>query len=752
MNPRRLSLFAVVLCALLAASSTHAQAPGNPILRGRITDATGAPVAGAVLEIKGTRLRATSGEDGSYRIEVRPGSYTLVVKRIGYAPEERKITVPGPETEGEGLDLTLASAPVPMEPLEIAGTWSLIHARGFALPVADLSGDRLRNGATVSLARAIEGLAGVHDLHTGEQIGKPVIRGMTGARVLVLDDGLRMEDYSWSEEDGPSIDARLADRVEVVRGPASVLFGSDALGGVANAIPRSVFADTPEQAGSHFGQEAYLSSNNLEFGGAFLAERRDTGFGWRVFGLGRKGDDFKTPSGKLENTGFGAGNGEAMIGKRGASGSWTARYARYSGEFKLLEAGDSAAAGEGGGPERKAGDDRVQLSTMRHVGGIRLEARGQWQRHSLIEVADEADSTGAPIPGSETEQFNLLLSTVSLELLAHHGKGRFSGTLGFSGQLQKNDTRGPIPMVPDADVRSSGVFALERVDLGRMSLLGGIRGDFREVQADSNAGLGLAAETRDFRELSGSLGAVYDLRNGCSLRANVGRAWRAPTLFELYTNGPHLAEERYEIGRRTLAPESGIEADAGLRIARARVSVELNGFYSHIRDFIYLAPTGAFQGPLRVYQHEQAKARLAGGEISADVKPGGSFTIHSRLDYTRGQNETLHEPLPLIPPLHGAVGLERGFRGGSLGASSAGLELELVAKQTRLSAFDVPTAGYALVNAEAGVRPNLGGRQLRIDLRVRNLADRPYRDYLSRYKEFALDPGRNVTLRITRGI
>jgi len=755
MNPRRLALPAAVLCAVLAASLTHAQPSQNAILRGRIVDTNGAPVAGAVLEIQETKLRATSGEDGSYRIELNPGSYTLVVKRIGYAALERRMQVPGPETGAEGLDLTLAPAPLPMEPVEIAGTWSLIHARGFALSVADLSGDRLRNGATVSLARAIEGLAGVHALHTGEQIGKPVIRGMTGPRVLVLDDGLRLEDYSWSEEDGPSIDARLADRVEVVRGPASVLFGSDALGGVANAIPRSVFADTPEQAGSHFGQEGYLSSNNTEFGGAFLAERRDTGFGWRIFALGRKGDDFKTPEGKLENTGFGAGNGEAMIGKRNARGSWSARYARSSGEFKLLEAGeaDSAAAGgEAGGPERKAADDRVQLSTMRLLGGMRLEGRGQWQRHSLIEVADQTDSTGAPIPKSETEQFNLLLSTASLELLAHHGKGAVSGTLGFSGQLQKNDTRGPIPMVPDADVRSGGLFALERVDLGRLSLLGGIRGDFREVQADSNAGLGLAAETRDFRQLSGSLGAVYDLRQGCSLRANVGRAWRAPTLFELYTNGPHLAESRYEIGRRTLAPESGIEADAGLRIERTRIRGEINGFYSRIRDFIYLAPTGAFVGPLRVYQHEQAKATLAGGEISADVKPGGSFTIHSRLDYTRGQNESLHEPLPLIPPLHGAVGLVRGFNGGSLGASTAGLELELVAKQTRLSAFDVPAAGYALVNAEAGIRPNLGGQQLRIDLRVRNLGDRPYRDYLSRYKEFALDPGRNVTLRITRGI
>ena len=748
MNPRRLAVLAL-FCSLLAASSTSA----NPILRGRIVDANGAPVAGAVLEIKGTKLRATSDEDGAYQVELPPGSYTLVVKRIGYAAEERTIGVPGPETEGEGLNLTLAPAPVPMRPVEIAGTWSLLHARGFALPVADLSGDRLRNGATVSLARAIEGLAGVHDLHTGEQIGKPVIRGMTGPRVLVLDDGLRLEDYSWSEEDGPSIDARLAERVEVVRGPASVLFGSDALGGVVNAIPRSIFADAPEQAESHFGQEAYLSSNNTEFGGAFLAERRDTGFGWRVFGLGRKGDDFKTPSGKLENTGFGAGNGEAMIGTRGAAGSWTARYARYSGEFKLLEAGESAAgAGEGGGPERKAADDRVQLSTTRQLGGVRFEGRGQWQRHSLIELADEADSTGAPVPGSESVQFDLLLNTVSLELLAHHGSGRFSGTFGFSGQLQKNDTRGPIPMVPDADVRSGGVFAIERLDFGRLSLLAGGRGDVREVKADSNAGLALAAETRDFRQLTGSVGAVYSLREGRKLRFNVGRAWRAPTLFELYTNGPHLAESRYEIGRRTLAPESGVEADAGLVLERARVRAEINGFYSRIRDFIYLAPTGAFVGTLRVYQHEQARATLAGGEVSADLKPGGSFTIHSRLDYTRGQNETLHEPLPLIPPLRGALGLVRGFQGGSLGASSAGLELEFAAKQTRLSAFDVPTAGYVLLNAEGGIQPTLGGQRLRVDVRVRNVADRSYRDYLSRYKEFALDPGRNVTVRISRGI
>src|SRR5258705_2024633 len=523
---------AVFIFVLLSATADRAQSQ-ELILRGAIVDSTGAPVSGAVVEIRGLNRSAMTGEDGSFRIEVgTAGTYTIVARRIGYSTMERSIQVPGPETEGAGLTLTLTQAPLPMKPVEVAGTWSLIHARGFALPLANLSGDQLRNEATVSLAEAISGLAGVHNLHTGLQTGKPVIRGMTGPRVLVLDDGLRLEDYSWSEEDGPSIDARLADRVEVVRGPASVLYGSDALGGVVNAIPRSVFAESEVRTGKHFGYEAYGSSNNIEFGGAFLAEKREMKSGWRLFLIGRKAEDFKTPDGKLENTGYGAGNGEAMFGKRGDRSSFTARYARYGGEFKLLEAGDSTGGGgEGGGPERKAGDDRVQLSFTQLAGGLNLEARGQWQHHSLIEVAD---SMG--VKGTESEQFNLSLNTISTELLAHHGHGRVQGTLGLSGRTQKNDTKGPEPLVPDADVKAGGAFLLERFEFGKLAILAGGRGDFQEIHAASNADLGTTEQKRDYRQLSGSAGAVYHLSGGCSLRGNVGLAWRAPTLFELFAN------------------------------------------------------------------------------------------------------------------------------------------------------------------------------------------------------------------------
>lgn len=743
MIPRILSKALVSTCfAMLLAAAAYAQ-PGSLTVHGKILDGSGAPVSGAMVAVKGTSLHATTGEDGSFTLEFpSAGAYVLTLGRIGYAPQQSSIQVPA-ETE---QTFTLVAAPLPMKPVDVHGSWSLTRAKGFALPMDDLSGDRLRNGATVSLAQAIEGLAGVHNLHTGQQIGKPVIRGMTGPRVLTLDDGMRLEDYSWSEEDGPSVDARLADRVEVVRGPASVLYGSDALGGVVNAIPRSVFAESEERTGKHFGYEAYGSSNNIEFGGAFLAEKREMKSGWRVFLVGRKAEDFKTPDGKLENTGYGAGNGEAMFGKRGDRNSFTARYARYGGEFKLLEAGDSTGGGgeEGGGPERKAGDDRVQLSFTQLAGGLNLEARGQWQHHSLIEVAD---SMG--VKGTESEQFNLGLNTISTELLAHHGHGRVQGTLGLSGRTQKNDTKGPEPLVPDADVKAGGAFLLERFEFGKLAILAGGRGDFQEIHAESNADLGTTEQKRDYRQLSGSAGAVYQLSGGCSLRGNVGRAWRAPTLFELFTNGPHLAESQYEIGDSTLSPEGGVEFDAGLRVDRARFRGELSGFYSKIQDFIYIAPTGAFVGPLRVFRHQQADATLKGGEASADVKAGGNVAVHARLDYTRGQNDDLDEPLPLIPPLHGVFGLSRAFDSGS---TRAGAELEFASRQTELSPDDVPTAGYALFNLEGGFQPKLGGMNLRVDLRVHNVLDQPYRDYLSRYKEFALDPGRNVTVRVSSGI
>src|SRR5213079_2938071 len=288
------------------------------------------------------------------------------------------------------------------------------------------------------------------------------------------------------------------------------------------------------------------ASNNAELEGAARVEGASGGWGWRLFGIGRFASSLHTPAGELDNTGFSALSGEAAVGTRGPRGSTTLRYTRYGGEFKLLEA-EGPASGEAGGPERKLSDDRVQVAGDYLLGGVRLETKAQWQRHSLIEVSDTGTSpSGTPLEGTA---FDLLLNTTSLDVLAHHGVGSgVRGAVGVSGLYQTNDTRGPIPLVPDARARAAAAFVFEQATHGRWSALAGGRVDVRRLTTDGNATLAVAPQQRHYTDWSGDAGLVYRPIETVSLAANVGRAWRAPTLFELFSNGPHLGEARYEIG------------------------------------------------------------------------------------------------------------------------------------------------------------------------------------------------------------
>jgi len=727
---------AVLLAFLVIATVAEAQVT----LTGHITDSDQRPIPDAVVVILELNVQTLTDSSGAFAIkDVLPGTYTIAIHRTGFAPEARTQTI----ASGTTLDLSLHDTPFSMEPVVVVAAREPISPEDSPLPTSALSGEELRRNHTVSLAHSIEQLPGVTALTTGAQVGKPVIRGLTGPRVLVLDDQHRLEDYSWSDEDGPSVDARLAERVEVVRGPASLLYGSDALGGAVNAIPRAL-PDPRETGLTHFGIEVYGASNNREFGTALLAEAAHKPIGWRLFLVGRAAEDLNTPDGKLENTGFSAVNGEAVVGTRDDKGDVQLRYARYGGEFKLLEAEGPANEQEEEGPERKASDNRIQLTAKRLIGGLRWEFHGQWQGHSLIEMAD------APGTYTESEQFNLRLSTFSGDLLAHFGKGT---TAGISGMFQSNDSKGPIPLVPDANANAAGLFVIEQVHTGSWDFSGGLRGDIHHTKADPNPELAFTGDTQDASALSGNVGAVYHLSKALSLRGNVGNAWRAPTLLERYANGPRLSEARYEIGQNELDNEQGITFDTGLRLQASRVRGELSGFLSKYSSFIYLAPTGQTQDSLSVYRYEQADATLLGGEASIEVEAGGPLLLHGRVDYVRGDNDDLDEPLPLIPPLRGFVGMDLRFSGLSWAqAFEIGAETELVDTQDRLSAFDTATDGYRLVHAHATLERDFFGRGFRIDLTGRNLGDTGYRDFMSRYKGFALDQGRNVILRISTGL
>jgi len=742
------SSFLLATFAVLGLTSLPGRLAAQAI-RGQVRDSAGAPIATARVAVVELSRTTTTDTAGRFTITAVPaGQYTLLVRKDGYAPSTQMLRTTGIDTT---VAVVLSPSAFQLEPVTVTATRSPSLEMTSPLPASALTSVQLRRNESVSLAHAISSLAGVRTLSTGAQIGKPVIRGLSGPRVLVLSDGSRLEDYSWSDEDGPSIDARLADRVEVIRGPASVLYGSDALGGVVNVIPAPV-PDANGGAGFvHTGYEAYGATNNAEFGGILRAEGATGEVGWRVVGIGRHAASLHTPNGELDNTGYFALNGEAAVGVHGRRGDFNLRYARYGGEFKLLEAGGpppGVTAGQDQGPERRLGDDRVQATGNYVTGPVRFEAHAQWERHSLIEVSDDS-SLAAGGPPVESTSFDLLLNTLSLDLLAHHAPiGPLKGTIGVSGMHEINDTRGPIPLVPDARVNAGALFVLEQASTGPVTLLAGGRVDVRRLNADANTTLALAAQQRDYTAYSGDVGVVVRPLPALAFAANVGRAWRAPTLFELFSNGPQLGEARYDLGDPTLVPELGTSIDASIRWETGRVRGSLAGYTNLVNHFIYITPTAQFRDSLRVYDYVQASARLIGAEASLEVEATRMLAFHATADAVRGTNRDTDVPLPLMPPPRLTVGAEV-HSGADPAAARVGASVQMVARQTRLNPMDVPTNGYALLALSAGLTHRLGGRDFHFDLDVHNALNTKYTSFLSRYKEFALNPGRNIIFRIS---
>src|SRR2546426_2118446 len=392
-------------------------APADTVT-GRVIDNGGQPIPQATVEITELGKSVTATADGGFRLVLAPGRYTVGVRHHGFASAVREISVGVPPAGT--LEIVLRPSAFQLEPMTVTATRQPLASETSPLPADALAGDALRRAQSVSLAHVVEALPGVRTISTGSQVGKPVIRGLAGPRVLVLENGSRLEDYSWSDEDGPSVETAFVRRIELIRGPASVLYGSDALGGVINVITEQL----PDAAGGpgfmRTGFTLSAASNNIEIAPGVQVEGARGNLGWRVAAIGRHASNLHTPGGELDNTGFGAFNGEETAGWRWPSGSsLAARVIHYGGEFKLLEA--NAPPGEKGGPERKAGDERIQITGQRPWGDWRLEAKAQVQRHSLIELAD--DTTG-----TESEAFHLLLQTASLDVLLHRSGATFGIT------------------------------------------------------------------------------------------------------------------------------------------------------------------------------------------------------------------------------------------------------------------------------------------------------------------------------------
>lgn len=731
-----------------------------PALTGRVSDTHGVGIAEARVVIAELDRSATTGPDGRYALANLPnGTWVLTVEKAGYAPATRRVTIAGTDAVA---DLTLTESLFELAPIQVTATPNASAALTSPQPTAIEAGRSLRLNQAASLGRTIEVVPGVRNWSTGEGIGKPVIRGLSSNRVLVLADGQRTETQGWGDEHSPNVETLDADRIEVIKGPASVLYGSDALGGVVNVVPRRL----PDAIGERPFVRGTLSlgyaTNNRNPDGAAMVEGASGAVGFRAGISGRTSGDIRTPLGPLGNSGNEALGGNAAVGVRGAWGSLQATYTRRD---ERIEIHEDPAEGPDATPFQRVADQRARLLAAIATGDAsRLEATLGWQENDRREF-EAAGATEADVAAG------LRATSLTADVHWHHAPlGPLVGTVGAQVFGNRFRRYGPENLVPESDGWNAGLFAFEEAEFGRWTLSAGLRYDYRSLDVlagtvgrETRARF-VPAQTRTYHSVTGNLGVLFRLAEPAVLVYNLGRGFRAPSSFDLFAYGVHEGTQEFLIGRPDLGNETSLNHDLAVRVQASDLKLEAGAFYNRISNFIYPLPTDRYDDDpadpeasgLREYEVTQGRATFYGVEAALDWHPTRVLEIQLGTDYTRARNDDLGQPVPWIPPFRVTYTLRlNGADGRWFSAPYLSLGGETNARQDRRDPNELaPGAavppGYTLAALGAGVTlPRAGG--MTVDLQLRNLFDTQYTRWMSRYREYAVDMGRNLLLRVTLG-
>ena len=740
---------------------------GRPLSDAIIT-VEAAPPAGRTSPLL---FKARSDDKGRFDFRDLPAEVVrLRVRALGFAPHEERVDL----TDADRLitvHLTVATT-VLQEVAVRADTMAERLGRVAATSTLDAAALAATRGQT--LGETIKNLPGVAVIQFGPSIAKPVIRGLNSQRVLVMNAGLRQEDQQWGTEHAPNIDSFEASGVTVIRGAATVLYGADALGGVV----RVDHAPVPTTGGAH-GDIALNTFTNSRQGalsvsmqGADLVLPGVGTTGYRARVTSRVAGNGGAPDYYLANTGFRELNGSLALGVTRSWGTADVMLTRFGTELGVLK---QAHVGNADDLERAMttpptdssftyGIDRpsqqVSHTTLRTrltfatpkaselevVYGLQYNHRQEFDNHGPLRFRNEA-------------AFNLKLFSNSLDLRWTHARWRgLKGTIGTSGLAQGNQTLGKAFLIPGYDLWQGALYAQEDLALGRLSLNAGLRGDAisQTTIAYADQGIRSAAGTRTWRDVSGSFGAAYLLADGLDVAVRAARAWRPPTVNERYAQGVHHGTAQYELGDASLNAERSQGLEATLRYTRPSLQVEAATYRNMIAGFMYLQPgepvqtvRGAFPG----YRYAQTDAQLRGVELSGSWSPHTRVQLRLNGSAVRGTDRINGGPLFDMPA--DRVSITTRVQGARplVGAWFVGAGTQMVRKQDGVpegTVYTLPTAGYALMQLEAGsTGTRLLGQRVDVSLSVNNALDTRYRDYLSRYRLFVNDAGRDVVFRLT---
>ncbi len=729
----RCAIVASIAALVLPPQSAVAQMQEQGRIEGVVRDAgSGDPLAGSFVSVVGTGTMAVTHGDGTFRLAgIAEGVHSIRVDRLGYRGATVAVTV---EEEAAVVTIDLISSPIALQGMVVTATISERDAAKALRPVSVMAGDELQRRMGGTVATTLASVPGMGAVTMGPAVSQPVIRGLSGDRVLLLEDGTRVGDVTSSGTDHTTgLNPSSARRIEVVRGAGALLYGGNALGGVVNVIRDEIPAAAPR----HTTGSAALQSRTVTgaFGGGAtavfgLAERLPL----RVEVAGRTSGDLRTPTATLANTGS-----DVLSGAVGSS--WVADWGHLGGSFRVYRNDYGIPGGFTGGHEEGVRIEMERFASkfrtiVREPFGffrdVRFDATHTWYEHRELEPPD--------ILGTLYRR-----QAASGDALGRHGQwGPFAaGAVG--ARLSWEDFGyGGSTHTPDTRRGKAALYLLEEMDLGALRLEWGLRYDWTgadPLREDPNSDIGEIRD-RGFHGVSGSLGALYAAGPGLSLGASLARTFRAPDITELYSEGPHLAAYSFEVGNPSLEGETGRGLDVFLRYESDRLRGDLTGFYNDIRNYIYGEDTGRLSRVLLpIYQFQGNDAVFRGFEAALNADLGRGLAFEAAAAAVRGSIRDGGDPLPLVPPLKGHMALkyERPLwfvRG----------EAEMAARQDRIGEFETPTDGYRVLNLSAGVRITAGGRLNLLAASLDNATNTEYRNHLSRVKEIMPEAGRGLTL------
>lgn len=728
---------------------------GHSQVTGLVTNAeTNEPLEAVQIQLPQRDYAVFSNADGMFVLKnTIDVPFTVFVSRLGYKTQEFKVT-------SNNITISLSPSFFEMEEVVVSSPFANLENQN-TIAVAKINSESIQESGASVLADAIQQIPGISAISSGPGIAKPVIRGLSGNRVVTFSNDLRLENYQFGAEHGLDI-TTTAKSVEVIKGPYSLLYGSDAVGGVVYVTPQD-FTQSNTLTGDM--QQRYFSQSiGSETSGSFGIAVDKWQFNANGFYLSH-GDYESSAEEFVPNSRFNTKG--AGFNTRFSNGNYqaTLRFSYADKQAGIIE--------KKAGKSREFGVKTPYQETQLNQFSLRqklVSPIGLWdmtvgmtlnQRREFEEHEDEHGNAHAEEEEEEGAALNMHNRVLSFDLKnSLPSTGIWKQIAGVQWLEKRNQNSGEEMLIPNATQRDLGAYWLHQFDTEKLKWQIGLRFDSRHIKTKSfvthhheeeeeegneeeHEEEEMSTIDKTFSSFNSSIGFTHPIAANIQARLNASTGYRAPNLAELTSHGVHHGTQRFEAGNANLKSEKNLQFDLGFNIETTTLNVGIDGFYNAINDYIFLNPTNKTEDGVRVYEYEQSDARLWGGELYVHYHPQGKIHFETTLEYVNGEQDN-GTPLPLIPPFS----FNQEIHWNLNESFAAFVSLTLVDNQDRISLFETRTSAYELINLGTHLDiPIDGSDTLRLQLLVKNLGNRNYIPHLSRLKTIGVEqPGRNFVL------